>query len=265
MTPPDPTAPLALVTGASSGLGLETARVLAGRGWDVVLTARGRPTLDAVRDDLERDHGVRGYVEAHDLAHPSGVAALLAAVEALGRPLDLLVANAGVGLHGPYLDTDAEAERALLHLNIEATVALTRGVLPGMVARGRGRILFVGSTGAFAPGPLMTTYYASKAFVLSYSDALAEELDGSGVSVTCLCPGPTRTPFLDRAGARSGGPAASRGMDARVVAEAGLEAALAGRRRVVPGWGNKLSVLATRLLPRTVLAKIVGRFQEARR
>lgn len=256
---------LALVTGASSGLGLETARLLAERAWDVVLVARSVAALDSVRDELESDHGVRAFVHAHDLGRAASVEALLHELERLDRPLDLLVNNAGLGLHGPYLETDPVRERELLRVNVEAAVALTRAVLPAMVRRGRGRILFVGSTGSFTPGPMMTTYYATKAFVLSYSDALAEELEGTGVGVTCLCPGPVHTPFLRRAGARNAGAAATRAMDARAVARAGLEAAFAGRRRVVPGWSNKLAVLASRLLPRTLLTKVVARIQASRR
>ncbi len=264
MTTPG-TRPLALVTGASSGLGLEFARLLAAEGWDVALCARSHDTLEAIRGELEQDHGGQAYVLARDLSRGSEVDAALADVRALARPLDLLVANAGIGLHGPYLDTDAAAERDMLHLNVESTVGLVRGVLPDMVARGQGRILTVGSVGSFTPGPLMATYYATKAFVLSYSDALAEELTGTGVSVTCLCPGPLPTPFLERAGARSSG-AAARGMvETRAVARAGLDAALAGRRRVVPGWLNKLSAVLPRWLPRTLMAKLVHRVQASRR
>lgn len=264
MTTPG-TRPLALVTGASSGLGLEFARLLAAEGWDVALCARNRAALEAIRVDLEGVHGGRAYVLARDLSRGPEVEALLVDLRGLDRPLDLLVANAGMGLHGPYLHTDAAAERDMLRLNVESTVGLVRGVLPDMVARGRGRILTVGSVGSFTPGPLMTTYYATKAFVLSYSDALAEELAGTGVSVTCLCPGPLRTPFLERAGARSSGAAEPGIVDTRDVARAGLDAALAGRRRVVPGWLNKVSATLPRLLPRTLMARLVHRVQASRR
>jgi short-subunit dehydrogenase len=190
---------------------------------------------------------------------------LCADLERLGRPVALLVNNAGFGLHGTYLETDPGAEIEMIRLNVEALVRLTRAVLPDMVERGSGRILNVGSTASFVPGPLMTTYYATKAFVLSYSDALAAELDGSGVSVTCLCPGPTRTGFQKRAGLRQSATFRGGAHESRGVARAGIAGALAGRRRVIPGLANKLATLAPRLLPRDVLTGLVARIQRGRR
>lgn len=257
--------PLALVTGASGGLGLDMARILAERGWDLVLSARSADVLEAVGKELESGYGIRAEVAARDLAHPTGVDGLLADVAGLGRPLDLLVNNAGIGIHGPYLETDPGAEADMIRLNVEALVRLTRALAPAMVARGRGRILNVGSTAGFLPGPLMTSYYATKAFVLSYSDALAHELDGTGVTVTCLCPGPTPTGFQARAGVASYGPLGAAAMPSRRVAEAGIDGAMAGRRRVVPGWLNKVTTLAPRLFPRDVVTAAVARIQHARR
>lgn len=255
---------LALVTGASSGLGLDFARILAREGWDLVVSARDRDRLQALADALERERGTRIVVAAHDLSTPGGVQALVSSVEREGRPVDLLINNAGSGLLAPYPDTDPAAEAAMIRLNVEALVTLTRAVLPAMLARGSGRILNVGSVASFMSGPGMTTYYATKAFVLSYSDALAEELRGTGVSVTCLCPGPTKTEFLSRAGASGrvfDGPTA---MTSAAVAEAGVAGALAGRRRVVPGLANKVSVWAAKVLPRDLMTSMVARIQRSR-
>lgn len=257
--------PLAIVTGASAGLGLDMARSLAGRGYDVVLTARSADRLEVLRDELEAEAGVLAYVFVHDLSSGTGVEGLLADVAALARPVDLLVNNAGFGLHGPYLETDPVSEAAMIHVNVLSLVRVTRELLPGMVAHGSGRILQVASVAAFMPGPLMSTYYATKAFVLSYSDALAEELRGTGVSVTCLCPGPTRTGFQATAGARRLGATQLGMMESAAVARAGIDGALSGRRRVVPGLVNKLSTWAPRVLPRNLLTALVGRIQRSRR
>ncbi len=254
---------LAVVTGASSGLGREFASLLAAEEWDLILASRDQARLDDLRSRLEGDFGVEIRVVACDLAHAAGVGTLLRAVDP-ARPVDLLINNAGVGLLGGYLDTDAEAEAAMIRLNVSAIVGLTRGLLPAMVARGAGRLLNVASVASFMPGPGMTTYYATKAFVLSYSDALSQELRGTGVSVTCLCPGPTRTEFLARAGARQPGSAQQGVMDPRPVARAGIDGALAGRRRVVPGWTNKAAVWAAKAMPRDLMTALVARIQRSR-
>lgn len=156
--------PLAVVTGASSGLGLHIARRLAELGWDLVVSARSTDALERLRSAVERDFGVRAVVSVRDLSHDDGVRGLLADVKALDRPVEMLVANAGFGLYGAHLDTDPDAEAAMLRLNMAAPVALVRGLLPDMVARDRGRILIVGSVGAFVPGPYTATYYATRAF-----------------------------------------------------------------------------------------------------
>ncbi len=256
---------LALVTGASAGIGRDMARILAARGWDLLVTARNGPALEGLSDELSRDQGVQVHVAVRDLSQPAGVDGLLADLAALERPLDLLINNAGFGLHGPYLDTDPEAELAMLGVNIEALVRLTHALLPAMVERGRGIVLNVGSTAGFLPGPLMTTYYATKAFVLSYTDALAHEVDGTGVTLTCLCPGPTRTGFQHRAGARGHGALRAGAMDSLPVARAGIDGALQGRRRVVPGWFNRASTWLPRVLPRDLMTSVVARIQEGRR
>ena len=257
--------PLAVVTGASAGLGLDMARILARRGYDVVLAARSVDRLESVRNEIESEIGTTAYVAAHDLSTDVGVDRLLQDVADLDRPVDLLANNAGFGLHGPYLETEPASEAAMIRVNVVSLVRLTRGLLPDMVDRGSGRILQVASTAGFMPGPLMATYYATKAFVLSYSEALAEELRGTGVTVTCLCPGPTRTGFQARSGARRAGSFDGGAMQSETVARAGIDGALAGRRRVVPGVINKISTWAPRFLPRDVLTALVGRLQRSRR
>jgi len=257
--------PLAVVTGASAGLGLDMARLLARRGYDVVLAARSVDRLESVRDEIESEIGTTAYVAAHDLSSEAGVDRLLQEVASLDRPVDFLANNAGLGVHGPYLETDPASEAAMIQVNVVSLVRLTRALLPAMVDRGSGRVLQVASTAGFMPGPVMATYYATKAFVLSYSDALAEELRGTGVTVTCLCPGPTRTGFQARAGAQNAGSFKGAAMESEPVARAGIEGALSGRRRVVPGVINKLSTWAPRFLPRDVLTALVGRIQRSRR
>lgn len=263
MTTTRPARPLAVVTGASSGLGLEIARRLAALGWDLLITARSAATLEEVRRTFEGEHGVAVTVSVNDLATERGIAGLLADVAALGRPVDMVVANAGFGLYGPYLDTDPDEEAAMLRLNMAAPVALVRGVLPAMVERGSGRLLIVGSVGGFFPGPWTTTYYATRAFIVSYAEALAEELARTGVTVTCLCPGPMPTGFQERAGIRPESAQFGALSPAR-VAHQGVAGTLAGRRRVVPGLVMRATLLLSRFLPRTLFVRLVGAIQARR-
>ena len=256
--------PLALVTGASAGLGLEMARVLAQRGWDLVVTARSPAPLDALAQELDETCGAWVFVSARDLSHPDGPDRLIADVEATGRVVQGLVNNAGFGQLGSYPDLDPDAERRMLRVNVDAVVRLTRAFLPGMLERGRGWVLNVGSTASFVPGPRMATYYATKAFVLSYSEALHEELRASGVGVTCLLPGPTPTGFQERAGVVAHRRARPDRERVRAVARAGVDGALAGRRRVVVGWRDRLAALLPRALPRDWVTAVVRRHQEGR-
>ncbi|HEV8547473.1 MAG TPA: SDR family oxidoreductase, partial [Polyangiaceae bacterium] len=185
----------ALVTGASSGIGKELARRFVAAGHGVVLVARRLPLLEALADELRPKGGDKVSVIACDLASLGGVERVLAELASRGLAIDFLVNNAGVGTTGAFHDSAAEREVAMVELNVTAVVHLTRGLLSGMLARGQGRILNIGSTAGFQPGPYMATYYASKAFVNHFSEALAYELRGTGVSVTVSCPGPTRTEF----------------------------------------------------------------------
>ena len=257
--------PWALVTGASRGIGAAVARELATRGWALVLTARSGEALEALATELRDAHGVPVEVVVADLAEAGAPARLEAFTEGSGRPVDLLVNNAGVGQATLFVDEDPATMEATLAVNVLATTALLHRFASHMVRRGRGRILNVVSVGAFQPGPLVAVYYASKAYLLSLSEAIGNELAPHGITVTTLCPGPTRTDFHRRAGFR--GSAAPPGVtlaEARDVARAGVEGALAGKGVVVPGFANRLLVLATRFLPRRLLLRATRRVQERR-
>ncbi len=256
----------ALVTGASSGIGLELARLLAADGHHVTLVARDRARLEQVAAELRERHGGEPAVIVADLADPDTPEAICRQVEAGGRDVAVLVNNAGIGSHGPFAEADLTRELAIIQVNVTALAHLTGLALPGMVRRRSGRILNVASTAAFQPGPLMAMYYASKAFVVSFSEALAEELAGSGVTVTVLCPGPTRTEFQRRAG-MDGIPVAS-GFpplaDGAAVARAGYRAMRRGARLAIPGLLNRLGVLSVRLSPRRLVVAVVRRMHERR-
>lgn len=255
----------ALVTGASAGLGSDLARELASRGWDLLLTARSEGRLAALADELRDAHGVTAYVVPADLSRAEGPDLVADAARELGLDVGFLANNAGFGQFGPYMELDAEEEADQIMVNVMALTRLTRKFLPGMIERGEGRVLNVASTAAFLPGPLMAVYYATKAYVLSYSLALGEELRDTGVTVTCLCPGPTRTEFQERAGmSRSRLFEVQPVMESEVVTRQGVDAALAGRSLQVTGTLNKLNAFSTRLLPRGLAAKIARRVQSER-
>lgn len=253
---------IALVTGASAGIGRALARELAGRGWDPVLVARRRERLEELAGELEREHGATARVVEADLAPDDGPDRVADELGRQGLTVDLLVNNAGLGQFGAYTELDAEREQAQVHVNVVALTRLTRLILPSMVERGRGRVLNVASTAAFFPGPLMAVYYASKAYVLSYSVALSDETRGTGVTVTCLCPGPVETEFQAAAGTdRSKLHRNSVVLDVGRVATEAIDATLAGKAVHVPGVANKVSAFSARLLPRRFLARAVRRVQ----
>ncbi len=255
----------ALVTGASTGLGADMARVLAARGIPLIVSARSEGRLQGLAEELRDRHGAGVRILPFDLAAPGAGAELAREVTALDLPVGFLVNNAGFGQWGPYPSLYPAGEEAMLRLNVEALTALTRGLLGPMVERRRGRILNVASVASFFPGPYMTSYYATKAYVLSYSEALDEELRGSGVRVSCLCPGPTRTEFQDRASMELSGAMRHTMMESLPVARAGIDAMLRGKRLVVPGFMNKVNTFAPRFLPRALMPKLVGMVQAARK
>jgi uncharacterized protein len=260
------TRPIALVTGASSGIGLELATLLARDRHDLVFVARRRERLEDIGRGLHEEFGVTVTVIARDLADPESPQAVAQEVESRGLPIDVLVNNAGLGVFGFFAQTPLERELAMIQVNLVAVTELTKRLLAGMLRRGRGRILNTASTAAFQPGPLMAVYYATKAYVLSFSEALANETAGTGVSVTALCPGPTITEFQKQAGLEQTrlfhSPLV---LDARTVALAGYRGMMRGKRLVIPGLANSLLVQSERFAPRRFVTAIARRLQETRR
>lgn len=252
----------ALITGASSGIGLELAHLFAHDGYRLVLVARNRGALRELGDELQSRYNVTVRISPKDLAHPATPAELYAELQEAGIVLDVLVNNAGFGGAGAFLKTDWNHEAEMMQVNMVAVVQLTKLFLPQIRAR-EGKILNVASTAAFQPGPFMSVYYASKAFVLHFSEALSEELSGTGVTVTCLCPGPVKTNFQNRAYI-AGTPLANSPLlvDVREVARTGYEGMKQGKRIVIPGWKNRLLVESLRISPRSTILKVVRRLQE---
>jgi len=255
--------PLALVTGASGGIGHELAQILARHGHDLILVARSADKLAALAERLELDHGIEVRAIAKDLARPEAAAEIHEALAAEGLAVDILVNNAGLGLLGKFAEIGIEGDVEMLRLNVEAPTMLTRLLLPSMLDRGSGRILNLASTAGFQPGPLMAVYYATKAYVLSFSEALANEVAGTGVTVTALCPGPTETGFSSRAGSEQSRLFKGPTMDARTVAGIGYAALMAGKPVVVPGLRNRILAFGVRLAPRRVVTQIARRMNES--
>lgn len=248
--------PVALVTGASAGIGTELARLLA-VDHDLVLTARRGEHLRALAEELN-GYGAACHVFPADLADPAAPRRLFDAIAAAGLTVDVLVNNAGFGDLGAFAQADLAKALHMIQVNVTALTELTGLFLPGMLARGRGRILNVGSVAGFQAGPFMAAYYATKAYVNSFSEALHSELLGTGVTVTVLCPGPVATEFGAVAGFQPTGMfSAGQAMAARPVAEAGVRAMRAGRRMVVPGWRNRLMLFLERFAPRGAVIRAV--------
>ncbi len=253
----------ALVTGASFGIGLEITRELAAEGHDLVLAARNTEKLSAVAGEL-KSLGASVHVITADLSVSGSARRLFDEIKRRGLQVDILVNNAGVGMHGPFKDMALEDVTAMLRLNMEALTELTHLFLPAMTRSGFGRILNVASTAAFQPGPLMAAYYASKAYVLLFSEAIAEELRGTGVTVTTLCPGPTHSEFQKRAGMAHVELFTRFSMDARKVARDGVRGMNRGRSLVISGALNNLLAFSLRFTPRFLTPKIVYSLQSGR-
>ena len=258
-----PSPSTALVTGASGGIGAELAREYARHGHALVLVARSRAALEALAEQLRSTHSVPVRTIVMDLAAGGAADRLVAELDSARVQVDVLVNNAGFALYGAFAETDWEKEAEMVQLNVVTLTALTKKLLPGMLSRRRGRILNVARTAGFLPGPLMAVYYATKAYVLSFSEALAEEVRGTGVSVTALCPGPTRTGFQARASMEASRLVNGKRLpDAAEVSREGYEGAERGAAVVIPGFQNRVQVGLVRFLPRSMVSRMVHRAQE---
>ena len=244
---------VALVTGASSGIGKALARRLAEDGLGLVLVARDHAALTALAQELTAQYGVKATVIAMDLTQRSAPAAIFQATEAAGITVDVLVNNAGFGVHGPFATTTLAHETAMVDVQLSALLGLTKLYLAGMLARRRGYLLTVGSVYSFVPVPFQAVYGACKAFMLSFSEALANETRGQGISISVCCPGTTKTEFRKRAGARDKG----HGLSPEAVADVAYRGLLAGKRVTVPGGWEKIFVLLVTSMPRRWLAGLM--------
>jgi Short-chain dehydrogenases of various substrate specificities len=253
-----------LVTGASVGIGFELARVFARNGFDLLLVSRRPDALEAVAGRLEGEFKVRASTFAADLRDPDSPQRLFDHCLNEKLAIDVLVNNAGIGFGGEFGEGDVNRQLDIIRVNVAALTHLTGLFLPQMMLRRAGRILNVASTAAFQPGPLMAVYYASKAYVLSFSEALAEELRNTGVTVTALCPGPTKTEFAAAAEIENTRLFASVVAAASDVAEFGYEATMEGKRVAIPGMMNKIVAQSNRFAPRIVATKLVRLLQERR-
>lgn len=252
----------ALVTGASSGIGRSLARLLAADGCNLVLVARRGDELERLSAELSSTYAVSVAAHSVDLARPDSAAALLDRLDASHLSIDILINNAGFGMRGAFTELPLDRQLEMIALNVTTLTLLARRLLPGMRSRGHGGVLNVGSMAGFQPGPFMAVYYATKAYVVSFTEALAEELAGSGVRVSCLAPGPTDTGFAAEAGATDARLFRGEVMTVDEVARIGYEGWKAGKILVVPGRRNRLRALLVRLAPRASVVKAVRRLNE---
>jgi uncharacterized protein len=253
----------ALITGASFGIGLELARIFARENHNLVLVARSADRLRQLASELEKAHGTRSLILAVDLTEPGASAYVLDQTTRADVVVDVLVNNAGFGQYGLFAENELEECLRQIQLNVTTLTHLTRLYLPEMIGRGSGRILNVASTAAFQAGPLMAVYYATKAYVLHFSEAIANELKDSGVTVTCLCPGATTTEFHKRANATGLRLLRMGSMDAGTVAEDGYRALMAGKPVVISGFKNWLVAQSIRFAPRRMATAVARRLQES--
>ncbi len=245
----------ALITGPTAGIGYELARLFAANGFDIVLVARDEDRLKKVAAELQTAHGIEAMILPKDLASKGAGREVFEALR--DKSVSVLVNNAGFGAQGPFAEEKLELSLNMMHLNMDALVEVTHLFLQPMLARRQGRILNVASTAAFQPGPFTNIYYATKAFVFSFSVALAEELAGTGITVTTLCPGFTRTEFHERAGIKRS--PSLKMMSAEEVARTGFEGLIKGKGIVIPGAKNRIRSVFARGLPARFTGKIVRR------
>jgi short-subunit dehydrogenase len=264
---PDSTA---LITGASGGIGAEIARELARRGHGVLLVARRKPRLEALAEELAGEFGIRAETVSADLAKPASRSRIIGRLTELGLDVDILVNNAGFATGGPFHDADPARELEQVQVLVEAVVVLTSTFLPAMVERGSGAILNVASTAGMQPLPYAAGYSAGKAYVLTFSEALHQEVQGHGVTVTALAPGPVETEFWDIAGWQAAGQSFERAVpspaliSAQAAARAGVDGLASGKRVVVPGLPMRAAMLATRYIPHAVKLPVVERMMRGR-
>lgn len=244
----------AVITGASSGIGYELAKQFAKNGFDILITSKNPDHIQKAKKNLH-DFGVEIETFAADLATHEGIDDLYTKIKSMNRPLDAIAINAGVGVYGEFKDTDLEDEHNLINLNVMCPVHLSKLVLQDMVAQGEGKILFTASIAGTSPGPLMSVYHASKAFLLSFSYALREELKDTGVTVTALLPGATETRFFERADMEHSKIGQAKKQPASEVAEAGFKALMDNKDHVVTGLSNKIETVIGEIMPETLKAK----------
>jgi short-subunit dehydrogenase len=252
----------ALVTGASTGIGHDLAKLCACAGYDVIAVARNRAQLESLASEIGNTHRRQVRIAVKDLSRPEAAAELYEELAGLRSDVVMLINNAGVGMLGFFAELDTEKQMEMLRLNVDALTHLTRLFVPAMIARRKGYVLNVASTAAFQPGPLMAVYYASKAYVVSFSSALHNELKPHGVVVTTLCPGPTQTEFQRRAQMEATRLFRGTAMNSTTVARIGFEAMMRGKPLVVAGRLNGLMAFLTRFAPRQMAASMARRMQE---
>lgn len=242
----------ALITGASGGLGLEFAKILAGKQYDLILAARSEGKLNSLKEQLEKENGIRVFVCAVDLSVKDAAQTVFDYTQQQGLPVDVLINNAGFGDAGSFAESDWQKQYEMVQVNITALMQLTHCFLKPMIAQGHGKILNLSSVAAFCAGPDMSIYYASKAFVRSFSEAVAEEVKGTGVTVTAICPGPTATGFEQAASMKKGAVMFRKAADAGSVAAAGIRAMEKGKALCYQGFFTKTMSIGARIMPRAV-------------
>ncbi len=251
-----------LITGASSGIGLELARCFAADKSNLILVARTQDALEKLAEELRREHKISVHVLCDDLARSESASRIFSDLKGRGITVDVLVNNAGFGLHGGFTDLPLRQQLEMIQVNIAALVELTGLFLPAMAERNHGGIFNVGSVAGFVPGPQMAVYYATKAFVMSFSEALHEELRGTGITVTNLCPGPTESNFSKVARSHHVRDAQVKKMSAAEVARIGHADFRRGQHFSLPGITNRLMSIAPRLLPKVAVRRMVGRYNK---
>jgi short-subunit dehydrogenase len=252
----------ALITGASSGFGYQFAKLFAKDNYDLVLVARDKEKLQELATYLQKEHDIFVRIIAKDLSDIKSGEEIYTELQEAGIEIDILVNNAGYATHGEFTQVPLQEEISEIQLNLMTLTILSKLFLKDMLKRKDGKILNIASTAAFFPGPYMAVYYATKAYVLSFSESLAEETSGTGVTVTALCPGPSKTGFATRANVGNTLFFKNYVMDAQTVAQIGYKAMMDGKRVVLTNASSKFGVAITRLVPRTILAKIVKRGQK---